>query len=175
MACKKTYTLNEVLDFILNVGQIGEGDSNIALLLPPTEKYGEESDKDSDKSDNEVEGDFDHLPRRILSASFLPSVHTNSETGSSRADPLSISEGDREGEDQLEGDDETYDENEEDLLQVHQMENKTNISNTDNRKRKLESNKIFTKKKTRKWTKVKSLPPMDDYIIKDTFPLEVNE
>ena len=88
---------------------------------------------------------------------------------------MSISEGDREGEDQFAGDDETYDENEEDLLQVHQMENKTNISNTDNRKRKLESNKIFTKKKTRKWTKVKSLPPMDDYIIKDTFPLEVNE
>ena len=43
MACKKTYTLNEVLDFILNdEGQISEGDSNIALL-PPTERYGEES------------------------------------------------------------------------------------------------------------------------------------
>ena len=35
MACKKTYTLNEVLDLILNdEGQISEGDSNIALLPP---------------------------------------------------------------------------------------------------------------------------------------------
>ena len=75
-----------------------------------------------------------------------------SETESSRAaDPSSTSEGDR-GEGQFARDNETYDENEEDLLEVHETENKTN---TDNSTWKLESNKILTKKETRKWSKVK--------------------
>ena len=37
-------------------------------VFPPTEEPGADTDEDSDQSDNEVGGDFHHLPSRVLGA-----------------------------------------------------------------------------------------------------------
>ncbi|XP_045475400.1 piggyBac transposable element-derived protein 3-like [Harmonia axyridis] len=55
--------LHELIDLIENDEDISA--TNIAIC-PPDELPGADTDKDSDLSDEEVVGDFDHLPARIL-------------------------------------------------------------------------------------------------------------
>ncbi|XP_046384654.1 piggyBac transposable element-derived protein 2-like [Ischnura elegans] len=59
---KRGLRLNEILDALLEDDVSPES----IAICPPVEEKGMISDQDSDLSDEEVEGDFSHLPARIL-------------------------------------------------------------------------------------------------------------
>ena len=72
------YTLNEVLSALEENDREFSNHSEVAAeitisILPPEEE--EITDEDSDGSDDEITGDFTHLPRRILNST----AHTSSE------------------------------------------------------------------------------------------------
>ena len=72
------YTLNEVLSALEENDREFSNHSEVAAeitisILPPEEEG--ITDEDSDGSDDEITGDFTHLPRRILNST----AHTSSE------------------------------------------------------------------------------------------------
>ena len=61
-------------------------------VVPPTEGPGVDTDEDSDASDNEHSGDFNHLPKRILSSESEVSVGKRSiNLGGKRATIVDVS------------------------------------------------------------------------------------
>jgi DNA excision repair protein ERCC-6 len=76
------YTVNEAIDLITNESdeenQFSTAQATISII-PPIEDTGAATDCDSEKSDDENEGNIHHLPRRILQAEALIEIQNECE------------------------------------------------------------------------------------------------